>query len=226
MLLEIEAEYGMAEQPGSLMDRALVGMITSFSTSHPQLARLLFSPSTEQDPQRSHEPSDYLNTLLRDPTASHLLETLVRRAPAPVFPILWATYFQGKLSRLAVHPVANFVVQKAVGRLGADELGKACEELDGEVARKVVKANRVGVLHALVERAAAVHHHEEQVVEVRFCIAFDIPRRLTECLSLFVLHSHLRSPTILAWSCLASFALLMWKYAYPRSCRLLALNQC
>ncbi|EPT01842.1 hypothetical protein FOMPIDRAFT_1161063 [Fomitopsis schrenkii] len=155
MLLEIEAEYCMVGQPGSLMDRALVGMISSM----------------EKDPETPHEPSDYLNTLLRDPTASHLFETLVRRAPAPVFPILWATYFEGKLARLAVHPVANFVVQKALGRLDADQLGKACEELADEVARKVVKAGRVGVLQALVDRAAAVHQHEKEVVEL-VCTAF------------------------------------------------------
>ena len=28
MLLELEAAYGQADQPGSLMDRVLVGMIT------------------------------------------------------------------------------------------------------------------------------------------------------------------------------------------------------
>ncbi|KAH9831022.1 ARM repeat-containing protein [Rhodofomes roseus] len=150
MLLEIEAEYDMAEEAGSLMDSALVGMISSL----------------KQNPDAEHEPSDYLNTLLRDPTASHLLETLARRAPTPVFAVLWATYFAGKLARLAVHPVANFVVQKAVARLSGGELGRASAELSGEVARKVVKAGRVGVLQALVDRAAVVREYEEEVVDV------------------------------------------------------------
>ncbi|KZT66809.1 ARM repeat-containing protein [Daedalea quercina L-15889] len=160
MLLEVEAEYGMAEEAGSLMDRAFVGMISSM----------------QQDANAEHEPSDYLNTLLRDQTASHLLETLVRRAPARVFPALWATYFAGRLARLAVHPVANFVVQRALGRLGVDGLGAACAELVGGVAGKVVKAGRVGVMQALVDRAAAVHEHEGDVVQL-VCAAFglDIP---------------------------------------------------
>lgn len=38
MLLEIEAEYGMEGQPGSLMDRALVGMVSSIGMS-PVIAR-------------------------------------------------------------------------------------------------------------------------------------------------------------------------------------------
>lgn len=75
------------------------------------------------------EASDFVMTLLRDPTASHLLETLLRCAPATVFQLLWATYFKGKLSKLAVHPVANFVVAKAFERLAANELMEACEEV-------------------------------------------------------------------------------------------------
>ncbi|KAH9925284.1 armadillo-type protein [Fomitopsis serialis] len=150
MLLEIEAEYGMAEEASSLMDRALVGMISSM----------------EQNPNTEHEPSDYLNTLLRDPTASHLLETLVKRAPARVFTDLWATYFADKLARLAVHPIANFVLQKALVRVATNSLGQACAELNGEVAGKIVKTGRVEVLQALVDRAAELRAHEEDVVQV------------------------------------------------------------
>lgn len=209
MLLEIEAEYCMVGQPGSLMDRALVGMISSMGM--PPLVAIqptfpLIS-HTEKDPETPHEPSDYLNTLLRDPTASHLFETLVRRAPAPVFPILWATYFEGKLARLAVHPVANFVVQKALGRLDADQLGKACEELADEVARKVVKAGRVGVLQALVDRAAAVHQHEKEVVEVCFPVSLELAYRFTLYSSSFARHSRLMFPNTPGLSCPVSSVL-------------------
>lgn len=75
------------------------------------------------------EASDFVMTLLRDPTASHLLETLLRCAPDNVFGLLWITYFKGKLSKLAVHPVANFVVAKALQRVTADELAEICEEV-------------------------------------------------------------------------------------------------
>lgn len=83
------------------------------------------------------EPSDYLNILLRDPTSSHLLETVVSRSPDNGFVVLWSTYFQGKLARLALHPVANFVVAKALERVSADQLAAACGELEGNWSKMI-----------------------------------------------------------------------------------------
>lgn len=77
------------------------------------------------------ESTDYLNTLLRDPTSSHLLETIVTRSPDKAFVVLWDLYFKGKLHRLAIHPVANFVVAKAMERVAPEQLSEACEELNG-----------------------------------------------------------------------------------------------
>lgn len=82
-----------------------------------------------EDESAPHEPSDYVGTLLRDPTSSHLLETLVRRLPKEAFDVVWLTYLEGKLTRLAVHPVANFVVARALERVSEEQLAKACEEL-------------------------------------------------------------------------------------------------
>lgn len=139
---------------------------------------------TDQDDSVEPEVSDYLVTLLRDPTASHLLETLVHRSPAKVFKVLWATYFRSKLPKLAVHPVANFVVAKALERVDASELEEACQELDSILGKIIsrrspigtelsyiiklnsVESSRTGVLRALVDRAAALHAHEGRVVEV------------------------------------------------------------
>lgn len=75
------------------------------------------------------EASDYVGTLLRDPTSSHLLETLVRRLPQDVFDIVWTTYLQNKLARLAAHPVANFIVAKALERVSEAQLAEACQEI-------------------------------------------------------------------------------------------------
>ena len=62
------------------------------------------------------EASDYIATLIRDPTSSHLLETLVSRCPESIFGIIWTTYFERSLRKLAMHPVANFVIVKALER--------------------------------------------------------------------------------------------------------------
>ena len=75
------------------------------------------------------EASDYLATLLRDPTSSHFLETLVLRCPESIFDILWSTYIEGSLRKLAMHPVANFVIAKALERTRLEQLAYALGEL-------------------------------------------------------------------------------------------------
>lgn len=103
----------------------------------------MFSPScTENDPTAIPEPSDFLSTLLRDPTSSHLLETLVLRSPPPIFNILWTVYFKGKLAKLAIHPVANFVVAKTIERMNAEQMAEVIEEL-GDVWGKIRGENSV-----------------------------------------------------------------------------------
>lgn len=88
-------------------------------------------------------------TLLRDPTASHLLETLVCKSPNRVFDIMWQTYFSGKLAKLAIHPVANFVVAKAFERLNAEQLDAALKEVQG-VAGKIVSKYSTALRNALL----------------------------------------------------------------------------
>ncbi|KAI0662958.1 ARM repeat-containing protein [Cubamyces menziesii] len=156
MLLELEAAFHMSDTPGSLMDHVLVGLIALL----------------HEDPKATAPESDYLVTLLRDPTASHLLETLVLRSPQRVFDLLWHTYFTGKLGRLAVHPVANFVVARAFERLSTEQLQVAVEEVRG-VASKIVKNARTGVLRALIDRAAVLQTHAGDVVEL-VASAFDL----------------------------------------------------
>lgn len=68
----------------------------------------------------------------------------MRRAPEEVFSILWVTYFQGKLSKLAVHPVANFVVSKALERANPEQLNQVCEELN-EIFGKIISEYKLDI---------------------------------------------------------------------------------
>lgn len=126
------------------MDRVLVGLITcvrEYLSSPPFYFLFLFLThalrALDNAPDQVPTASDYLGTLLRDPTSSHLLETLVARSPPAVFALLYRTYFAGKLGRLAAHPVANFVVARAVRRADEKVLLEAVEELDGALGKVV-----------------------------------------------------------------------------------------
>ncbi|KAF5388249.1 hypothetical protein D9615_000027 [Tricholomella constricta] len=156
LLLEVEADQGMASDRDSLMDRVTVGIVTA----------------CRNDVNPTVEPSDYLNTLLRDPTSSHLLETIVSRSPDDVFVILWTTYFKGKLVRLAMHPVANFVLAKALERVSVEQLSEAYTELDGSWS-KMIRASRTGVLRAMIDRSAIVQASGHEICEAVYS-AFDL----------------------------------------------------
>ncbi|RDB20532.1 Nucleolar protein 9 [Hypsizygus marmoreus] len=156
MLLEVEADHGMADEPGSLMDRVTVGIISA----------------CRDNPDAELEPSDYLNTLLRDPTSSHLLETIVMRSPEKAFGVLWSTYFKGKLGRLANHPVANFVLAKAMERVTAKQLSEACVELEDSWG-KMIRASRTGVLRAVIDRSTVLSASEQNIAEAVYS-AFDL----------------------------------------------------
>lgn len=69
------------------------------------------------NPETATEASDYLGASLRDSSASHTLETLLAVAPKAPFHKIWQLLFQGKIGKLATHPVANFVLAKAIDKL-------------------------------------------------------------------------------------------------------------
>ncbi|KAG6918212.1 hypothetical protein DXG01_015805 [Tephrocybe rancida] len=173
MLLDVEADCGMTSDPDSLMDRVMVGIISACGmclcwSNVP----LVDSKTIAEDLDATVEPSDYLNTLLRDPTSSHLLETIVTRSPDHPFAVLWATYFNGKLARLANHPVANFVLAKALERASVEQLSEACTELEGTWS-KLITSSRSGVLRAAVDRSATIQAAESLICEAVYS-AFDL----------------------------------------------------
>ncbi|EDR04892.1 uncharacterized protein LACBIDRAFT_303745 [Laccaria bicolor S238N-H82] len=156
VLLEVEADQGMANEPGSLMDRVMVGLITD----------------CQNDPSTMPEASDYLGTLLRDPSSSHILEIITFRCPPSAFDKLWAIYFKGALPRLAVHPVANFVLAKALERVSEGQLLEVCAELRN-TWHKLISTSRTGVLRAAIDRAAILQALGEEIVEATY-LAFNL----------------------------------------------------
>ncbi|KAF7301584.1 hypothetical protein MIND_00723900 [Mycena indigotica] len=148
ILLAVESEQQMTEEEDSLMDRVLVGLVSS-----------------SRNKANSDFPvSDYITTLLRDPTSSHLLETIVTECPANAFSNLWAIYFRGALPKIASHPVANFVLAKAFERVDVAQLVGIFTELKN-VWEKMIQTSRTGVLRAVIDRAAALKSCGPEVTE-------------------------------------------------------------
>ena len=54
---------------------------------------------------------------------------------------MWRTYFVGKLVKLAVHPITNFIVTEAIGRLDKDELKSALDEVGKKLGKAIGEPN-------------------------------------------------------------------------------------
>jgi len=101
----------------------------------------LIVPFLDATPPVETPESDYVGTLLRDQTASHVLQTVIKHAPPYVFHHAWRTYFVGKLAKLAVHPVANFIVTEAIGRLDKEGLETALNEVGMKLGKAIGGSN-------------------------------------------------------------------------------------
>lgn len=79
------------------------------------------------------------------------METVLAHAPQPVFDVLWNMYLcpNGDAGKIAVHPVSNYVLAKAVTRTNEDQLNS----MGRAWWAKAVKAGRLGVIKAVVDRA-------------------------------------------------------------------------
>ena len=64
---------------------------------------------------------------------------MLRVASLDVFNWLWTHYFTERINRLATHPVANFVLAKAIERLDAAQMTQVIQELAADkTARQLI----------------------------------------------------------------------------------------
>ena len=148
------------------MDRLLLGLITSMRMSSSNLLIRLISRADEDD-TASPERKDFLDASLREQASAHTFELILSLAPKPVFDALWSTYFVPHVSKLAGHPVANFLVAKSVERLALDQVrGLLVDLTASETGCTLVENHRAGTLTALLERSLVLPESQGAVVEV------------------------------------------------------------
>ena len=99
----------------------------------------------------------------RDRAASHTLEAILAVAPRSLRTELDARFLRGNFAELATHPVANFVVQAALGAGDTAPAAKGAARELGPAAPALLAASRGGVLVALVGLARRVGAAEAEV---------------------------------------------------------------
>lgn len=131
VLIGLEFDKGEAEQPGSMVDNLLDGLITS---------------------QGAQTRSEFVETCLRDTTASHVMECIILRLSPSCFSQFHSTYFLHRMGMLSNHPVTNFLTAKVVSRLESEQFLPALQECVPKMI-DCIDNYRTGVLQALVSRS-------------------------------------------------------------------------
>lgn len=144
-------EEGDAEKPNSLLDHLLEGLITAMSASF-SIPTRSGRPALMLGESVPLVASEYQASLLTSATGTRLFETILRVAPPDVFQAVWSTYFEGKIGKLAAHPMANFVVARGVSRLdkaGVERVVMECRSVSG--GKALISESRLNLMARAVQ---------------------------------------------------------------------------
>uniref|UniRef100_A0A3B3VEL2 NOP9 nucleolar protein n=1 Tax=Poecilia latipinna TaxID=48699 RepID=A0A3B3VEL2_9TELE len=146
-------------QPVSVTDGAASAvfqtMLTVCHRKRPKLCKQLLKRTMEYLTSRSSAPGvSPLLVFLKDQASSRLIETVIQLSHKPLLRDLYKNHFKGSLVDLALHPIANFPVQRLTAASAEHKLfPKLFDELVQGV-EAVLAAGHMGVIVQLAESCA------------------------------------------------------------------------
>ncbi|KAK0555247.1 Nucleolar protein 9 [Tilletia horrida] len=155
-------QVGIAGRLADLLLDEIPTLCAEFQTSRSSKSKKGLSNVDPWELPPTPERSDHMESALRDPIASHLiqgaLEAIARRARA--FPagsslhahicaagrLFWRTYILGRTVNLASHPSANYIVQACLALLGQNGSGgqNGADEQGDELRAAIEEIHRSG----------------------------------------------------------------------------------
>lgn len=97
------------------------------------------------------ERDDYIESILREPSGSKLIETIVDSVPATHFDKLYQVYFAGRTAKFARNPITNFVLQRLITNVNYPTM---INEISSELApafKDLIEINHIQIIQKLVE---------------------------------------------------------------------------
>ncbi|XP_054889822.1 nucleolar protein 9 isoform X2 [Poeciliopsis prolifica] len=146
-------------QPVSVTDGAASAvfqtMLTVCHRKRPKLCKQLLKRTMEYLTSRSSAPGvSPLLVFLKDQASSRLIETIIQLSHKSLLRDLYKSHFKGSLVDLALHPIANFPVQRLTAASAKHKLfPKLFDELVQGV-EAVLAAGHMGVIVQLAESCA------------------------------------------------------------------------
>ncbi|KAJ2785197.1 Nucleolar protein 9 [Coemansia javaensis] len=132
LMLELDADRGVLEAPGSLLDKCLMGLVSSGAAA--------------SNPRRDAA----IRMALEDVVGSHFLQKVAELASPELFQTLYDVHVGGDLKALALHPIANFVVQSMFANAKNGRQLTAMIAQAAPLVRDLLFGKRAGVVRALL----------------------------------------------------------------------------
>ncbi|RPA76923.1 ARM repeat-containing protein [Ascobolus immersus RN42] len=128
------------------------------------LWKLIRGTEGEDEEKEKEETATFFSNLLYDSVGSHLVETLVQKAPKKEFNYMYLTHFRPRLGGLARNETAGFAVARLFDRLPAEELEYAVAEIVPGVGN-LVERGRVNVIKSLIDGCVKSNVNVERLAD-------------------------------------------------------------
>ncbi|KAG7227397.1 hypothetical protein INR49_000402 [Caranx melampygus] len=164
-------------------------MLTVCHRKRPKLCKQLLTRVMEYLTSRSAAPGvSPLLVFLKDQASSHLIETIIQLSHKSLLRDLYKNHLKGQLVDLALHPIANFPVQRLTA---ASAKHKLFLRLFDELVQGVEAILAAGHMGVIVQLAESCAESEEKQDEMMQCLlhAFHCAEpgsRHVSCLPLFM----------------------------------------
>ncbi|XP_053739529.1 nucleolar protein 9 isoform X1 [Synchiropus splendidus] len=164
-------------------------MLTVCHRKRPILCKQLLKRTMAYLASRSAAPGvSPLLVFLKDQASSHLVETIIQLSHKPLLRDLYKNHLKGQLVDLALHPIANFPIQRLTA---ASAKYKFFPKLFDELVQGLEAIMAVGHMGVIVQLAESCAENETRQVEMMRSLlsAFHCAEpgtRHTSCLPLFL----------------------------------------
>ncbi|XP_028283357.1 nucleolar protein 9 [Parambassis ranga] len=141
-------------------------MLTVCHRKRPKLCKQLLKRIMEYLMSRSSAPGvSPLLVFLKDQASSHLLETIVQLSHKSLLRDLYKNHLKGQLVDLALHPIANFPIQRLTAALAKHKLFPRLFDELVQGVEAILAAGHMGVIVQLAESCAESGEKQDEMMQ-------------------------------------------------------------
>ncbi|XP_031586576.1 nucleolar protein 9 [Oreochromis aureus] len=141
-------------------------MLTVCHRKRPKLCKQLLRRIMEYLTSRSAAPGvSPLLVFLKDQASSHLIETIIQLSHKPLLRGLYKNHLKGQLVDLALHPIANFPIQRLTAASAKYKLFLRIFDELVQGVEAILAAGHMGVIVQLAESCAESEERQDEMMQ-------------------------------------------------------------